>query len=82
MKYGLFFFFLFLEPQEQDLEVPGLGVKLNLQLPVYATATANPDLSCICELHCRLGQCWILNLLRGARDQTHICMDTSWVHFH
>ena len=45
----------------------------------YVTAIAMPDLSHICDLHCSLRQCWILNPLREARDQTRILMDTSQV---
>ena len=36
----------------------------------YATATAMPDLSCICGLCHSFWQCWILNPLSEARDQT------------
>ena len=64
------------------MEVPKLGVKLELQLPVYATATAMRDLSYICDLHHSSLQHWILNPLSEARDQIHILMDTSRVHFH
>ena len=28
-----------------------------------------------------LQQHWILNPMREARDQTHILIDTSWIHF-
>ena len=56
-------------------------VELELQLLAYTTATATtmPDLSCICDLHCSSGQCWILNALSEARDQTCILMVTSRV---
>jgi len=64
------------------LEVPRLGVESELQLPAYTTATATPDLSHICELHHSSWQCWVLNPLSGARDQTCILVDTSWVHYH
>ena len=57
------------------MEVLRLGVKSELQLP--ATATWDP--SHICSLHCSLRQCWILNLLSKAWDQTCILMDTSQV---
>ena len=64
------------------MEVPRLGVQLELQLPVYATATATPDLSHVCNLHYSSQQCWIPNPLSRARDQTHVLIDTSWVHYH
>ena len=40
---------------------------------------AMPDLSQICKLPQSLWQCWILNPLSGARDWTHILMDTSQI---
>ena len=42
--------------------------------------TATPDLSRICNLHPSSQQCQILNPLTGARDRTHVLMDTSWVY--
>ena len=51
-------------------EVPRLEVKLELQLPAYTTAVS--DLSHVFDLHYSSQQCWILNPLSGARDQTHI----------
>ena len=48
-----------------------LGAELELQLPSYTTATAMPDPS-----H-NLQQCWILNPLSKARDQTRILMDSN-----
>ena len=60
-------------------EVPRLGVKMELQLLAWATATATPDPSCICNLQHRSWQCWILNPLSKARDQTGIPMDTSGI---
>ena len=71
-----FFFFLFRAALAAALAVPGLGVKLGLQLPAYTTATATWDLSCVCGLHHSLWQCWILNPLSEARDQTCTLMDT------
>ena len=61
------------------MEVPRLGVKPELQLLAYATATATRDLSLVCDLHC--SSQWIPDLLSGARDQTHILMDTSQIRF-
>ena len=62
------------------MEVPRLGVELELQLPAYATATAMWDPSHICNLQHSSQQCQIVNLLSEARDQTHVLIDTSWVH--
>ena len=72
-----FSFSSFFRPHLQHMGVPGLWVKLELQLPAYATATAIWDLSCICNLHHSSLQHQILNPLSGARDRTHIFMDTS-----
>ena len=69
---GWVFFF---RPHPWPMEVPRLGVKLELQLTAYTPATAMWDPSCVCDLHHSSRQCWILNLLSGARDQTHILMD-------
>ena len=62
------------------MEVPRLGVKLELQLLGYTTATATWDLSRVCDLHYSSWQCWVLNSLNEARNQTHNLMDTIWVH--
>ena len=64
------------------MEIPSLGVELELQLLAYVTATATQDPSWICDLHHSLWQCWILNLLSEARDQTRTLMDASRIHFH
>ena len=61
------------------MDVPRLGVKSELQLPAYIIATAVQDPSCVCNLHHRSQQLWILNPLSKARDGTHILMDTSHV---
>ena len=57
---------------------PRLGVKSELLLPAYATATAMWDMNHRCDLHHSSQQCWILNQLSEARDQTHILMDTLY----
>ena len=62
------------------MEAPRPGVELELELLAYTVATARWDLSYICDLDHSLLQCWILNPLNEARDQTRILMDTSWVH--
>ena len=62
------------------MAIPRLGVELELQLPAYATAMRDP--SHICDLHHNSQQCQILNPLSEARDQTHILMDPSQIHFH
>ena len=71
--------FFFLGPHLWHMEFPGPGVESQPQLPAYTTDIAIPDPSHICDLHSRLWQCWILNLLSKARDQTCIFMDTSQV---
>ena len=78
-----FFSFCFLGPQMQHMEVPKPGVESEIQLPATATvtATAISGTSHICDLHHSSWQCWILNPLSEAWDQTHIIMDTSWVNF-
>ena len=66
---------LFLRPLLRHMEVPRLGIELELQLPAYPTDTATLDLSHIWDLHLNLHQCWILNPLIEARDQTCILTD-------
>ena len=61
------------------MEVSGIGAESELQLLASTTATATADLSCICNLHHSMWQCWILNPLSEARDRTHILMDTRQV---
>ena len=76
-----FVLFVFLGPHPQYMEVPRLGVKLELQLPAYTTAKAMRDLSHICDLHHSAWQCWILNPLNEARDQTCVLMDAGHICF-
>ena len=63
----VFFFFFFLGPHLWHMEFPRLGAP-SLHHS-NSNATAKPHL-----------QHWILNPLNEARDQTHIIMDTNWVH--
>ena len=62
------------------MEVPKLVVEWELQPPAYTTTTPNP--SHVCDLHHSSWQCWFLNPLSEARDQTCILMDTSWACYH
>ena len=64
------------------MEVPRLWVVLELQLPAYTTATAMPDPSRVWDLYRSSWQCWILNSLNKAKDQTCIFMDNSQVCYH
>ena len=68
LSFVLFFFFLRASPWH--MEVPRLGVESELLLPAYATATTTPDPRHVCDLHHSSQQCWILNPLSEARDQT------------
>lgn len=63
------------------MEVPRPGVQLELQLLAYAAATATSDLSRLRDLHHSSQQHWIPDPLSNARDQTHVFMDTSQIHF-
>ena len=80
--FFFFFFGVFLALHPKDMEVPRLGIKSELQLLTYATATAIQDMSQVCNLHHSSNQCWILNPLNQARDQTCILMAASQILFH
>ena len=58
------------------------NTRLKPRLSPATQLTAPPDLSCICDLHHSSQQHQIFNPQTEARDQTHILMDTSWVHYH
>ena len=79
-EFATCLFVCFLGPHLWHVEVLRLEVESELQLPIYTPATAMQDPSCICNLHHSSWQCWFLNPLSEARDQTCILMDTSWVH--
>ena len=64
------------------MEVPRLGVNSELQWLVCTTVTAIRNQSRVCNLNHSSQQCWILNPLDEARDQTPILVDTSWVPYH
>ena len=51
------------------MEVTRLGVESELQL--LATATVTRDLSCVCDLHHSLWQCWTLNPLSEESNPHH-----------
>ena len=55
--------------------------QIGAELLVYTTGTAAQDPSLVCNLHLSCWQCWILNPLIEARDQTGILMDTCWVRY-
>ena len=74
-------FFCFLGPHLRDMEVPRPRVESELQLSTMATATAMPDPSRVCDQHHSSWQCWILNPLSKASDQTCILMVTRQIHF-
>ena len=76
---AFFFFLVFLGPYLWHMEVPRLGIKSKLQLPDYTTATATRDPNRICDLYHSSRQCWIPDLLSGARDRTRVLMNTSRV---
>ena len=57
-------------------------VKSEMKPMAYVTAIAMPNLRRICDLHHSSQQRQILKPLSEARDQTHILMDTSRIHFY
>ena len=59
------------------MDVLSLGVESEPQLQACVTVTATWDLSCICDLHCSLWKCWVLNPLSGARVWTLILTETT-----
>ena len=64
------------------MEIPRPGVELELQLLAYQSHMTMWDLCCICNLHHSSQEHQILNPLSKARDQTHVLMNASQVHYH
>ena len=64
------------------MEVPRLGAESELKQLTYTTATAMRDLSHVCNLHQSSWQCWNLNPLSEARNQTLMFTDTSQFGYH
>ena len=73
---------LFLGLHPRHIEIPRLGVKSELQLMATAIATAISDPIRVFNLHHSSWQCWILNPLSKARDQTRNLKFPSQIHFH
>ena len=63
------------------MEIPRLRVKLELQLQAYQEPQQHEDPSHVCNLHHSSWQCQIPDPLSKARDQSHILMNTSQIHF-
>ena len=63
------------------MDVPRLGVELELQTLAYTTAPVTWDLSHVFDPQNSSQQCWILNPLSKARNQTCLLTDTSQIHF-
>ena len=61
------------------MKVPKLRVKLELQLLAYSTAMRDPIH--VYDLHHSSQQHQIPDPLKEDRDQTHVLMDTSQIHF-
>ena len=81
-KSKLSFFLSFLGPHPRHTEVLRLGVEPVLQPLAYAVATAMWNPSSVCDLHHSSWQCWVLNPLIKARDQTFVLTVASEIRFH
>ena len=76
-----FFFFFFLGPQWRHMEIPGCMGQIGAAAASlsHSHSHTGSEPSHIFNLHSSLWQCWILNPLSEARDQTCNLMDTSRV---
>ena len=75
--WGFLSVFIFLWLSPWHMGVPRLGAESEQQLLAYTKATAKPDSSQVCGRHHSLQQCWILNPLSEAGDQTRTLLDTG-----
>ena len=64
------------------MEVPRLEVKSELQLPFLHHSHSKAKFKLCLQPIPQLRATQIFNPLSEARNQTHILMDTSWVHYH
>ena len=53
-----------------------------IELKLLAYTIAMPYPSCVSDLHWSSWQCWILNPLNEAKNQSCVFMDTNQVHYH
>ena len=72
-------FFFFLGPHPWHVEVPRIAVNRAVAAGLHHSRIATLDRSHGCDLHHSSWQCWILDPLSEARDQTRVLTDTSWV---
>ena len=70
-----FFFFFFGLFRAVPTAYEGSQARSQIRIVAYTTVTAMTDPSNICELYHGLWQCWILNSLSKAGDQTV----SSWI---
>ena len=79
-SFSFLFFFLFRTAPAAYGSFQNRGW-IRAAVAAYTTNTAIQDPSSICNQHHCSQQCWILNPMSGARDQTPALMDTSRVHY-
>ena len=64
------------------MEIPRLGGGIEPVTAGLHHSHSNARSELHMDLCHSLWQLWILNPLSGARDGTHILVDTSWVRYH